>query len=102
LLLTLLLFSGGVFWLHWHLLLRQFDHSLDALSSTAGNVVESEIEEHSTLAQAATEMDAVVHPPECVVEVLDGTFRPVRPSRVALPLGSAGLEMTLDPAIRTV
>ena len=46
-------------------------------------------------------MDAVVHP-RFVVQVLDGTFRPVRPSRVALPLGATGPEMTIDPEIRTV
>ncbi|HEY3885592.1 MAG TPA: hypothetical protein VGL62_10320, partial [Vicinamibacterales bacterium] len=40
------LLSGAVLLLDWHLLLRQADESLDALSLAAVNVVKDELAEH--------------------------------------------------------
>ena len=102
LLVTLVVFSAAVLWLHWHLLLTQFDESLETLTITASNVVQSELAERPNLVKAAAEMDAVVHPPDFVVQVLDGSGSPVRPSAARVPLepyaGAAGLER----GIRTV
>ena len=60
LLVALALFTATVLWLHWHLLLRQADESLEALSIAAVNVVSDELAEHVTLEEAAHEMVEVV------------------------------------------
>ena len=60
LLLAIATFTATVLWVHWHLLLRQADESLDAFSIAAVNVVSAELAEHATLDEAAHEMVNVV------------------------------------------
>jgi len=60
LLLAMATFTATVLWVHWHLLLRQADESLEAFSIAAANVVSAELAEHATLEQAAHEMVNVV------------------------------------------
>jgi heavy metal sensor kinase len=60
LLLAIAAFTATVLWLHWELLLRQADESLEAFSIAAANVVTAELAEHATLEQAAHEMTNVV------------------------------------------
>src|SRR5437763_3244853 len=71
LLLVLGLFSATVLWLHWELLLREADASLDALATAAVNVVSAELAEHSSLEQAAHEMADVVGQQGNEVAVVD-------------------------------
>lgn len=85
LMLTVAVFSTAVLWLHWRLVLEQFDEGLTSISATAANVVEEELGELHDLGRAAAEMAAVVHPVDYVVQVLDGSGSPL--SRVPpLPL----------------
>ena len=56
LVLTVAVFSAAVLWLHWRLIIEQFDESLRAVSSTAINVVEEELGEVHDLGHAAAEM----------------------------------------------
>ena len=56
LVLTVAIFSGAVLWLHWRLLLEQFDEGLTSISATAANVVEEELGELHDLGLAAAEM----------------------------------------------
>ena len=60
LLLALVVFTATVLWLHWRLLVRQSDESLEALATTGANVVADELAEHATLGGAAREMADVV------------------------------------------
>src|SRR4029450_562898 len=60
LLLALGLFTATVLWLHWKLMLRQADESLDALALAAANVVSAELDEQLSIGEAAREMAAVV------------------------------------------
>jgi len=85
LLLATALFTGTVLWLHWNLLVRQGDESLQALGLAAVNDVASELAEHLTLAEAAREMVSVVRREGYVVTVLDGNGAPIRDLTVALP-----------------
>ena len=77
LVLTVVVFSAAVLWLHWRLLIEQFDDNLKAVSSTAINVVEEELGEVHDLGHAAAEMTAVVRPPDDVVQVLDVSGVPI-------------------------
>ena len=71
LVLTVAVFSAAVLWLHWRLLLEQFDDSLVSISATANNVVVEELSELHDLHAAATEMASVVRSGDYVVQVLD-------------------------------
>lgn len=71
LLVSVAVLSGAVLLLDWHLLVRQADESLDALSLTAVKVVQDELAEHDDLATATREMEAVVQRRQFVVEVFD-------------------------------
>jgi two-component system, OmpR family, sensor kinase len=84
---TVAVFSVSVLWLHWRLLLEQFDEGLDATSATADNVVEEELRELRDLRLAAAEMVSVVHPADDIVQVLDvhGTPMNQPPRRMPLP-----------------
>ena len=62
LVLTVAVFSAAVLWLHWRLLLEQFDEGLTSIGATAANVVEEELGELHDLGLAAAEMAAVVPP----------------------------------------
>jgi heavy metal sensor kinase len=86
LLLALVLFSATVLWLHWRLLVREADASLDALSAAAANVVAEELAEGATLSQAGREMARVVPHGDHVVGVLDANDTPIRELAIALPL----------------
>lgn len=88
LLLAIVLFTATVLWLHWRLLVRQADESLETLSAAAANVVAGELDEDSTLMQAAREMESVVGHPDYAVAVLDGSGVPVRTSGAELPLAA--------------
>jgi heavy metal sensor kinase len=88
LVLTVALFSTAVLWLHWRLLLEQFDEGLKSISSTANNVVQEELLELKDLDLAAAEMAAVVHPPDDVVVVLDESGTPLHPPARSMPVPS--------------
>ena len=56
---------------HWRLLVNQYDESLDTLCVMAANVIDEEMEEHSSLALAAEDTEEVVRAPDHLVKVLD-------------------------------
>ena len=86
LVLTVAVFSAAVLWLHWRLLIEQFDEGLRSISATANNIVEEELIELKELPLAAAEMAAVVHPPDDVVQVLDASGAPVHRTAREMPL----------------
>jgi len=86
LVLTIAVFSIAVLWLHWRLILEQFDEGLASIAATAANVVEEEIGELHDLGGAATETAAVVHPADFVVQVLDASGSPLLKGPAPLPL----------------
>ncbi|HEU4893083.1 MAG TPA: ATP-binding protein [Vicinamibacterales bacterium] len=86
LMVTVAVFSTAVLWLHWRLLLEQFDESLTSIGATADNVVEEELGELHDLGRVAAEMAAVVHPPDYVVQVLDASGSRLGRTSPALPL----------------
>lgn len=86
LVLTVAVFSAAVLWLHWQLLLEQFDDGLKSISATANNVVEEELGGAKDLALAATDMAAVVRPADGVVQILDASGSPIRPAAKPMPL----------------
>jgi heavy metal sensor kinase len=88
LVLTVAVFSIAVLWLHWHLLLEQFDESLKSISATANNVIAEELAEVPDLDHAATEMAAVVRPTDDVVQVLDASGSPIHQNARSMPLPS--------------
>lgn len=75
LLLAIGLFTATVLWLHWELLLRQADESLEAFSIAAANVVTAELAEHATLGEAAHEMANVVPRENYEAAIVDGAGR---------------------------
>jgi len=85
LVLTLAVFSAAVLWLHWELLLEQFDEGLRSVIATAGNVVDEELNE-TDLPSAAAEMVAVVRVPDGRVQVLDPSGKPIAPTGQIMPL----------------
>ena len=105
LVLTVAVFSAAVLWLHWRLLVEQFDEGLTSISATATNVVEEELGELHDLGPAAAEMAAVVHPSGYVVQVLDASGLPIQKVSQPLPLpadvrapGFTGVTRTLVAA----
>lgn len=87
LVLTVAVFSTAVLWLHWRLLLEQLDDSLRAISATANNVVEEELEDRKGLPHAASDVAEVVRSGDGAVEILDASGVPVRSNaRRSLPL----------------
>jgi heavy metal sensor kinase len=93
LVLTVAVFSAAVLWLHWRLLLEQFDDSLKSISSTANNVVEEELAELKDLDLAAAEMAGVIHSPDEVVVVLDESGTPIHPSARSMPVPSSAVRL---------
>lgn len=77
LLVALAVFTATILWLHWRLLLRQADESLETLCLAAANVVNAELAEHASLAAAAREMSTVVRHEDYVVWVLDANGEPL-------------------------
>ena len=84
LVMTVVVLSAAVLWLHWHLVLDQFDDALGSISATAANVVEEELQEHNDLRTAASEMAELVRAPAGVVQVLDHEGRPILNGRSLL------------------
>lgn len=89
LLVALGLFGATVLWLHWQLMLRQADESMEALGRAAVNVIDAELAEGNTLEEAAREMVNVARQRDYAVAVLDASGRPLRdvdaPSPFELP-----------------
>jgi two-component system OmpR family sensor kinase len=100
LVLTVAVFSAAVLWLHWRLLLEQFDEGLTSISATAANVVEEELGELHDLGIAAAEMAAVVHPSDYLVVVLDASGSPLQ--KVPLPLPADVRSPGFTSATRTL
>jgi two-component system, OmpR family, sensor kinase len=100
LVLTVAVFSAAVLWLHWRLLLEQFDEGLTSISATAANVVEEELGELHDLGLAAAEMAAVVHPSDYLVVVLDASGSPLQ--KVPLPLPADVRSPGFTSATRTL
>ena len=103
--LTLAVFASAVLWLHWRLLLKQFDDGLQTIAETADNVFAEELEEVKTASQAAAEMAAVVGTEGGVVQVLDATGASIGPVTRPMPLpagvlstGAKASPETLDGA----
>ena len=89
--LTLAVFAGAVLWLHWRLLLQQFDDGLQTIAATADNVFAEELEEVKIASQAAAEMVAVVRTEGGVVQVLDATGASIGPATRPMPLPAGAL-----------
>jgi len=102
LVLTVALFSAAVLWLHWQLLIKQFDEGLRSVSATANDVVKAEIAEEHDLHHAATETAAVVHPADGAVEVLDASGSRIQPATRSVPLPLEIRSLGPAPATRTV
>jgi heavy metal sensor kinase len=104
LVLTVAVFSAAVLWLHWRLLLDQFDESLVSITATANNVVAEELAELKDLGLAAAEMTEVVQPADYVVQVLDASGARMNRNAQSLPLPamSIGGVSGVDADARTV
>ena len=89
--LTLAVFASAVLWLHWRLLLKQFDDGLQTIAATADNVFAEELEEVKIASQAAAEMAEVVRTEGGVVQVLDATGASIGPSTRPMPLPAGAL-----------
>ncbi len=92
--LTIAVFATAVLWLHWRLLLKQFDQGLQSTAATADNVFAEELEELKDRSRAAAEMTELVGTDGGAVQVLDSSGAPVGPDTRVMPLprdtGSAG------------
>ncbi len=86
LVLTVVGFSAAVLWLHWRLLIEQFDDGLESTAVTASRVVGAELAEEHDLGIAAGQMLSVVRARDTVVQVLDSAGTPVHAAPVGLPL----------------
>jgi heavy metal sensor kinase len=86
LVLTVAVFSTAVLWLHWRLLLEQLDDGLRAISATANNVVEEELEDRKDLSHAASDVAEVVRSGDGAVSILDASGIPIRSSARRMPL----------------
>ncbi|HMF60299.1 MAG TPA: ATP-binding protein [Vicinamibacterales bacterium] len=103
LVLTVAVFSTAVLWLHWRLLLEQLDDSLRAISATANNVVEEELEDREDLPHAASDVAEVVRSGDGAVEILDAAGVPVRSNaRRMLPLPAEVRSPGFTRATRTL
>jgi hypothetical protein len=104
LVLTVAVFSAAVLWLHWRLLLEQFDESLVSITATANNVVAEEVAELKDLGLAADEMAEIVQPAGYVVQVLDASGARLNRSPQSLPMSlpSTGAMPGIDADARTV
>src|SRR5215471_3421103 len=101
LLVALGLFTATVLWLHWNLLVRQADESLEALGVAAANVVAAEIDERQTIDEAAREMEAVVPRADYMVAVFDAAGAPVHALAPAFPIDRAALAGDSGPRTMT-
>jgi two-component system OmpR family sensor kinase len=86
LVLTVAVFSTAVLWLHWRLVIDQFDEGIQSIAATAANVVDEELGELNALPAAAAEMAAVVRPHDFTVQVLDASGAPLLKTEKEVPL----------------
>jgi len=101
LLLTLAVFSAAVLWLHWHLLLEQFDEGLRSVIATAGNVVDEELTE-TDMQSAVAEMVELVRAPDGRVQVLDASGAPMTPPGQVMPLPPQAVNPDVTRVTRTI
>jgi heavy metal sensor kinase len=85
LLLALGSFIALVLWVHWRLLLRQYDEEIETLSAMAVNVIDEEMGERADLKLAAGDTEEVVRAPDHVVKVLDAAGNPFISGGAAVP-----------------
>jgi heavy metal sensor kinase len=85
LVLTVAVFSALVLFLHWRLLVHQFDESLESIAATADNVVKEEVGELKDLRLAALEMMELIKSEDATVMVLDESGEPLNPAAEAIP-----------------
>ena len=102
LLLALGSFIAVVLVVHWRLLVNQYDESLDALTMMAANVIDEEMEEHSSLALAAEDTEEVVRAPDHIVKVLDANGRPLNPEEPGFPMDRPIQALLTKPGTATV
>ena len=96
LVLTIVVFSAAVLWLHWRLLLDQFDEALRSVNATANNVVEEELNE-TDLLSAAAQMVEVVRVPDGRVQLLDASGTPIFPAAKVMARDSVYAPFTRKP-----
>ncbi len=101
-LVTVAVFSVAVLWLHWRLLVRQYDEELRDLTGTAANVLEGELAERSSLPLAAADTEAAERLPGLVIKVLGPDGRPLRPGGAAFPINASRIVGAPDGVGRTV
>ena len=101
-LVTVVVFSVAVLWLHWHLLVRQYDEELRDLTGTAANVLEGELAERSSLPLAAADTESAERLPGLVIKVLAPDGRPLSPGGTAFPLEPSRVLDAPDEVGRTV
>jgi heavy metal sensor kinase len=85
LLVALGLFGATIVWLHWQLMLRQADESMEALGRAAVNVIDAELAEGNTLDEAAREMLNVARQRNYAVAVLDAAGHPLGDVDASIP-----------------
>jgi heavy metal sensor kinase len=86
LVLTIAVFSTLVLWLHWRLLIEQFDDGLQSICATASRVLAAEVAEENDLRLAARQMATEVRPREDVVQVFEPSGSPIYPATPLLAL----------------
>ena len=102
LLLALVSFIAVVLLVHWRIVVREYDDSLDTMGLMATNVIAKEMGEHDNLALAAEDTEEVVRAPDHIVKVLDAAGRPLNPESPGFPLDATAQAQLTKPGLRTV
>ena len=102
LLLALVSFIAVVLLVHWRIVVREYDDSLDTMGLMATNVIAEEMGEHDNLALAAEDTEEVVRAPDHIVKVLDAAGRPLNPESPGFPLDATAQAQLTKPGLRTV
>ena len=103
LVLTVAVFSAGVLWAHWRLLVQQFDETLESIGDTADNVIKEELGEGHDLTRAASETAALVRPSDGAVEILDASGTPIHPTTgLRVPIVTEVRSAELAPGTRSL
>jgi heavy metal sensor kinase len=100
--LTIAVFATAVLWLHWRLLLKQFDEGLRSIAATADNVFAEELEELKDRSGAAAEMTGLVGTGGGAVQVLDSSGSPLGPDTRVMPLPRDTRSAGADPLTETL
>ena len=100
--LTIAVFATAVLWLHWRLLLKQFDQGLQSIAATADNVFAEELDELKDRSRAAAEMTELVGTDGGAVQVLDSNGAPVGPDTRVMPLPRDARSAGADPLTETL